>query len=137
MVRLQRMLAPAPSALASTLSYPPAWVAASDTQRLQQASEEFAVVLRDIASLQERIKLMQEEAAARVSDANARTLFTLTMVTVLALPINLISGLFGMNVGGIPLAEHGKGFWIMVGVIGALTVAIAFLAVRCFRRSRE
>jgi zinc transporter len=88
-------------------------VATGDTQRLQQASEEFAVVLRDIGSLQERIKLMQEEAAARTSDANARTLFTLTMVTVLALPINLISGLFGMNVGGIPLGDHNGGFWII------------------------
>ena len=26
------------------------------------------------------------------------------MVTVLALPINLVAGLFGMNVGGIPLS---------------------------------
>jgi zinc transporter len=130
MVRLQRMLAPEPSALARTLADPPAWVAASDTQRLQQASEEFAVVLRDIASLQERIKLMQEEAAARISDANARTLFTLTMVTVLALPINLISGLFGMNVGGIPLAEHHSGFWIMVGVIATLTGVLVWIVVR-------
>jgi len=130
MVRLQRMLAPEPSALARTLAYPPAWVAARDTQRLQQASEEFAVVLRDIGSLQERIKLMQEEAAARTSDANARTLFTLTMVTVLALPINLISGLFGMNVGGIPLAEHHMGFWLMVALIAALTGAIAWIALR-------
>ena len=29
----------------------------------------------------------------------------LTMVTVLALPINLIAGLFGMNVGGIPFVS--------------------------------
>jgi len=138
MVRLQRMLAPEPSALARTLAYPPAWVAANDTQRLQQASEEFAVVLRDIASLQERIKLMQEEAAARISDANSRTLFTLTMVTVLALPINLISGLFGMNVGGIPLAEHKGGFWMMVTLIAVLTAVIAWIAVRRIgRKGRE
>lgn len=137
MVRLQRLLVPEPAALLRTLSNPPAWVSADDMQRLRQASEEFSVVLRDVATMQDRIKLMQEEAASRVADQNSRTLFTLTAVTVLALPINLISGLFGMNVGGIPLGEHKSGFWIMVGVIGALTVAIAFLAVRRFRRSRE
>ncbi|HTT09333.1 MAG TPA: transporter [Burkholderiaceae bacterium] len=137
MVRLQRMLAPEPSALARTLAYPPAWVAAEDTQRLQQASGEFAVVLRDIGSLQERIKLMQEEAAARISDANARTLFTLTMVTVLALPINLISGLFGMNVGGIPLGDHHGGFWIMVSLIVGLTGLIAWIAVRWIGRGSK
>ncbi|AYG43461.1 hypothetical protein DV532_03770 [Pseudomonas sp. Leaf58] len=30
-----------------------------------------------------------------------RTLFTLVVVTVLALPINIIAGFFGMNVGGV------------------------------------
>ena len=50
------------------------------------------------------------------------TLFTLTLVTVLALPINIVAGLFGMNVGGIPLAEHPHGFWVLVGLIAAFTV---------------
>ena len=93
-------------------------------------------MLRDITSLQDRIKLMQDEAAARVATQNNRSLFTLTMVTVLALPINLVSGLFGMNVGGTPLAEHGFGFWIMVAIIGSLTCAIAALAALALRRQR-
>jgi zinc transporter len=135
-VRLQRLLAPEPSALARTLSRPPAWVSADDRQHLHRSSEEFGVVLRDITSLQDRIKLMQDEAAARVATQNNRSLFTLTMVTVLALPINLVSGLFGMNVGGTPLAGHGFGFWIMVAIIGSLTGAIAALAAVALRRAR-
>ena len=135
-VRLQRLLAPEPAALARTLSRPPGWVSAEDRQHLHRASEEFGVVLRDIAALQERIKLMQDEAAARVATQNNRSLFTLTMVTVLALPINLVSGLFGMNVGGVPLAGHGFGFWIMVAIIGSLTGGIAALAAFALRRPR-
>ena len=38
------------------------------------------------------------------------------MVTVMALPINLIAGLLGMNVAGIPLAEHAQGFWIVIAL---------------------
>lgn len=135
-VRLQRLLAPEPSALARTLSRPPAWVSADDRQHLHRSSEEFGVVLRDITSLQDRIKLMQDEAAARVATQNNRSLFTLTMVTVLALPINLVSGLFGMNVSGIPLSGHGFGFWIMVAIIGSLTGAIAAFAAFALRRQR-
>lgn len=33
---------------------------------------------------------------------------------MLALPINLVAGLFGMNVGGIPLAADESGFWVIV-----------------------
>ena len=50
----------------------------------------------------------------------------LTVVTVLALPFNVIGGLFGMNVGGIPFAEHSGGFWIVVGLVTVFT-AIAGL----------
>ena len=135
-VRLQRLLAPEPSALMRTLSNPPAWVSAQDLQQLHRASEEFALVLRDVAALQERIKLMQDEVATRVSEENNRSLFTLTMVTVLALPINLIAGLMGMNVGGIPLAEDKHGFWLMLGLIGVLTGLIAWLAMARVRTRR-
>lgn len=129
-VRLQRLLAPEPGALLRTLSNPPAWIAADERQRLHHASDEFALVLRDIAALQERIKLMQDEAAARVGEENNRSLFMLTMVTVLALPINLVSGLFGMNVGGVPFGDHRHGFWLMLALIACATGLIAWLALR-------
>lgn len=129
-VRLQRLLAPEPGAFFRMLAHPPEWVAAADRQRLQQASEEFSVVLRDVGALQERIKLLQDESAARVAEENNRSLFVLTMVTVLALPINLVSGLLGMNVGGIPFNQHPLGFWLVLGLIALVTAAIAWVAVR-------
>lgn len=133
MVRLQRVLSPEPGALQRLLAHPPPWVTADDLEQMHGASDDFALVLRDINALQERAKLMQDEASNRVAEANGRSLYTLTMVTVLALPINLMAGLFGMNVGGIPLAAHGAGFWIMLGLIGVLTCLIAWLALRRLR----
>ncbi len=109
---------------------PPAWVAESDVQELRQSTEEFAMVLSDMASLQERIKLLQEEIAASVNDQNNHSLFVLTVVTVLALPINIIAGLFGMNVGGVPLAQHESGFWIVVAIVATFTVIAGWLAFR-------
>lgn len=133
MVRLQRLLAPEPSALMRTLANPPRWIAAEDMQQLHRASDEFALVLRDVGALQERIKLMQDEATLRVAEENNRSLFTLTMVTVLALPINLMAGLLGMNVGGIPLADAPHGFWIMVLIIATVTGLLAWVVARTMR----
>jgi zinc transporter len=96
-------------------------VSPEDVQRLRHAQEESGTVLRDLSNLHERIKLLQEEAAARVAEENNRSLFVLTLVTVMALPINLISGLLGMNVGGVPLNQHGHGFWWVLGFVLALT----------------
>ena len=80
--------------------------------------------------LQERIKLLQEEIAAAVQESNSRSLFVLTVVTVLALPINILAGLFGMNVGGVPLANDPRGFWIIVAVVLAFTAVAGWLALR-------
>jgi zinc transporter len=133
LVRLQRLLAPEPAALFRLLQRPPAWIAPDDLQDLRQATEEFSVVLTDLASLQERIKLLQEEVAAQVNEDNNRSLFLLTIVTVMALPINLVAGLLGMNVGGIPLAQHAHGFWIVLGFTGTFTGAAAWLLLRLQR----
>ncbi|MFN4116130.1 MAG: transporter, partial [Inhella sp.] len=126
LVRLQRLLAPEPGSLFRLLQHPPAWIDDDDLQALRQSSEEFSVALRDIGSLQERIKLLQEEIAAQVAESNNRTLFLLTAVTVLALPINLTAGLFGMNVGGIPLAEADHGFLTVVLLVVVLTALLAW-----------
>lgn len=130
LVRLRRLLAPEPGSLFRLLQRPPAWIAETDTESLRQATEEFSVVLSDIASLQERIKLLQEEIAAYVNEENNRSLFLLTRVTVLALPINLVAGLFGMNVGGLPLADHPHGFVAAVGIVSVFTALAAWLLTR-------
>jgi zinc transporter len=124
LVRLQRLLVPEPAALFRLLRQPPAWVTADDTDELRQSTEEFALVIQDLQALQERIKLLQEEMAAQIGEQTNRSVFTLTVVTVLALPINIIAGLLGMNVGGIPLAEDGHGF-LKIGLIVATFTALA------------
>lgn len=130
MVRLQRLLAPEPAALFRLLQKPPSWMAEPDVHDLRQSTEEFSVVLSDMASLQERIKLLQEEIAAHVGEQNNRSLFVLTVVTVLVLPINIVSGLMGMNVGGVPLAQDPQGFWIIVGLVAFITALAAYLVWR-------
>ena len=72
------------------------------------------------------MKQLQEELSALVSEQTNRTLFVLTMVTVLALPINLVAGLFGMNVGGIPLAQDRYGFVLVVLPLIILTALLAY-----------
>jgi zinc transporter len=126
LVRLQRLLAPEPAAFFRLLSRPPGWIAEEELQNLQQAAEKFSTAISDTAALVERVKQLQEELAAFVNEQTNRTLFVLTLVTVLALPINLVAGLFGMNVGGIPLAQHRYGFFLVLGPLLVLTALLAY-----------
>ncbi len=137
LVRLQRLLAPEPAALFRLLSRPAGWIIERDTQELRQAAEEFSAAVADALALSERVRLLQEELIAQLNEQTSRTLFVLTVVTVLALPINLIAGLFGMNVGGIPFSAFRHGFLAVVTVAAALTALLAFLAYRTIGPRRD
>lgn len=128
-VRLQRLLAPEPAAMFRLLSRSPGWIKESDLQELRLAAEEFAAAIADSGALVERVKLLQEELGALVGEQTSRTLFVLTVVTVLALPVNLVAGLFGMNVGGIPFANHQHGFLLVAGVVVTVTLIAAYVAL--------
>jgi zinc transporter len=130
LVRLQRLLAPEPGAMFRLLRLPPPWVGAPDVEELRQSTEEFSLIIRDCHELQERIRLLQEEIAAQLDEQTNRNLFTLTVVTVLALPMNIVAGLMGMNVGGVPLAQDPHGFHFVVAVVAGVTALGAWLAFR-------
>jgi zinc transporter len=102
LVRLQRLLAPEPAALFRLLNRPPAWISSDDVSDLRQSAEELSAAVADSVALVERVRLLQEELVNLVNEQTNRTLFILTVVTVLALPLTIIPGLLGMNVGGLP-----------------------------------
>ena len=129
LVRLQRLLAPEPAALFRLLNRPPGWVTESDLTELRQSAEELAAAVADCSALVERVRLLQEELTALLNERTNETLFILTVVTVLALPMTIIPGLFGMNVGGVPFSASPGGFWAVVLFVFAVVgvgVAIAW-----------
>jgi zinc transporter len=72
-------------------------------------------------------RLVQEEIAGRLTEATNRNLFLLSIVTTTLLPITLITGIFGMNVGGLPWVNHPGGFWWVMAVISVGVVVTLVL----------
>jgi Mg2+ and Co2+ transporter CorA len=50
---------------------------------------------------------------------------TLTVLTAIFLPLNLITGFFGMNFEGLPLIHSPTGFWIVFFVMLALGIGLS------------
>lgn len=129
LVRLQRLLSPEPPTFFRLLNRPPKWISTDELQELREAAEELSAAVNDTEALVERVRLIQEEVAALVNEQTNRTLYVLTMVTVLALPINLVAGIFGMNVTGIPFSEHPHGFAFIVVTLISISGLLAYLAL--------
>ena len=52
---------------------------------------------------------------------------TLTVLTAIFLPLNLITGIFGMNFDSIPLLHNQRGFWWAMGAMGAVAVGLVLV----------
>ena len=74
----------------------------------------------EMVALRDRAHLLQEEVSLRMTDQTNRNLQLLTIVTTVFLPVGVISSIFGINVGGLPLAHDRSGFFVtMLLLIGA------------------
>jgi Mg2+ and Co2+ transporter CorA len=57
---------------------------------------------------------------------------TLTVLTAIFLPLNLITGFFGMNFDGLPFIHESTGVWIALAMMAVVAVALWLM----FRRKR-
>ncbi|WP_367848416.1 magnesium transporter CorA family protein [Rhodoferax sp. WC2427] len=54
-------------------------------------------------------------------------MLTLTVLTAIFLPLNLIAGIFGMNFEVIPLLHRQGGFWWAMGAMGVIAIGMGLL----------
>ena len=66
--------------------------------------------------------MIQDELNSRLSDQMNRTMYLLAVVAAVLLPPSLVTGLFGINVGGMPGVENGLAFFIVVASLIAIGV---------------
>jgi len=73
----------------------------------------------EMIALRDRSHLLQEEVSLKIADQTNRNLQVLAIVTTVFLPASLIATIFGMNVGGLPLAANPAGFvWALLLLAG-------------------
>ena len=76
-----------------------------------------------IVELRDRSRLLQEEIMLKGSEQTNRSLHVLAIVTTVFLPATLVTGVFGMNVAGLPLTGENSGFlWAIALTVGASAV---------------
>lgn len=121
LARLRRQVNANRSALLPLGSRTQGFFNSEQRQGIREAIEHLEAVGQDLELVTERARLLQEEIAGRLGEATNRNLYVLSIVTTAMLPITLITGIFGMNVGGLPFAHGEHGFWLVLAVM-ALTL---------------
>jgi zinc transporter len=91
-----------------------------DRGRLREAAARSARLGDELQALSERAVLVHEQILDTRAEQMNRTMLVLAAVTVVFMPLTVISGMLGMNVSGIPLADNPFAFWIVVAVLAAI-----------------
>ncbi|HEX6245829.1 MAG TPA: CorA family divalent cation transporter, partial [Polyangiales bacterium] len=90
--------------------------------------DQLDAVGQDLDLVHERVRLLQEEVSGMLAEATNRNLFLLSIVTTALLPATLMTGIWGMNVGGLPWSEDSHGFlWSGLSVLGPIALSLALL----------
>lgn len=129
LARLRRYASANRAALAHLPERVISWSSPEQRVRLREIVDRFESVGQDLDLVTERARLLQEEIAARLSEATNRNLYVLSVVTVAFAPITLITGVFGMNVGGLPFSATHAGFWL-VACLMLVTVVSTMVLLR-------
>ena len=120
---VRRYLAPQRDALEALHRQAGSLLDANELYLVREQSDRITRYVEDLDLVRERGLVLQEELLSRISqEQNSRT-YLLSIVAAIFLPITFISGVFGMNVAGLPGLENINSFWVLSGVMVVISAA--------------
>lgn len=129
-IQMRRHMGPQRDAIAHLLIERAPWLGEGERSQLREVREQASRHLEDLDATRERAQIAQDQLASRSRQQLQRTMYILAVVTAMFMPLTFITGLLGMNVGGIPGGQSSFGF---VGVLAAMVLVFVGL-IWLFRR---
>lgn len=126
---LRRYISPQREALNHFSLEDAAWLAERDRHRLREAADRVTRFAEELDSVRDRAAVIYDQMVERRAEQMNRSMLILAVVTVVFAPLTLLTGLMGMNVGGIPGAEDINGFW----TVSLFAVAIGVVLTMLFK----
>ena len=112
-VSIRRYIVPQREVLSSL--YTSTYLGADETQRwaLRDSFEKLVRIIEDIDLIRDRAALVHDEINNKMSENMNKTMFMLSIVATIFLPLGFLTGLLGINVGGLPGVENPLAFYIV------------------------
>jgi len=129
-IALRRYLSPQRDVLNRLYSERVDWLHDPDRIRIRELADRVTRYVEDLDAVRDRAAVTQDELNNRVAERMNKTMYVLSIIAAVFLPLGLLTGLLGINVGGIPGSESPLGF----AAVTFLLVAIAGGLVWLFRR---
>ena len=130
-IKLHRYLEPQYDAIERLAAIELPLIPEADALGLRELANRTAIVVEELEALQERIVTVQDEHDNQIAQRQARHGYVLSIAAAIFLPLGFLTGLFGVNVGGMPGVDHPFAFAVlclaMVGLAALMLLVLKWL----------
>jgi len=121
-VLMRRYLAPQREALTDLYLEPPLWMDEDARPHLRETADRLTRYVEELDAARERSMIIKDDISNQLAESTNKTLYALAIISGVFLPLAFLTGLLGINIGGMPGVQNDNAFWIFCGMIGILLV---------------
>ncbi|MGD6729522.1 MAG: zinc transporter ZntB [Pleomorphochaeta sp.] len=131
-IKLRRYLSPQLNVISKLQTEGMHFLKKDEIAILRETLDILTRYVEDLDAAKERIAVTQDELDSQISSKMNKTMYLLSIVTVIFLPLSLITGLLGINVDGIPKAHHPLAFLFVC----IFLILIAIIEIIFFKKKK-
>lgn len=125
LIVLRRYMGPQRDVFARLASERLPWMTDDERRRMQEISDRLGRGLDDLDASIARTAVVSDEISSLMADALNRRTYTMSLLAMVFLPTTFLTGLFGVNLGGIPGSTYHWSFDIFCGLLVVLVASVA------------
>ena len=114
---LKRYLAPQKEALIKLSNEKISWIDEYRKVEIRETNDQLIRHIEELDTIRDKVILIQEELANSLSEEMNKKMYMLSIISAIFLPLTFLTGLLGINVGGIPGASNDKAFYIFTIIL--------------------
>lgn len=128
-IRIRRYLAPQAEILCEIQKEDITFFSNNDLALLRETADRLTRYVEDLDAAKERITVVKDEAQSQLATRMNNTMYLLSIITAIFLPLGLITSLLGINVAGIPFSNNPFAFTFVT----LLLIIIAIIQIIIFK----
>lgn len=129
LITLRRFMGPQRDCL-EQIAQGPDWFDEDTKVSIRETANQLSRYVEDFHAMQERALVLQEQLFSEHNERMNQRMYMLAIVTTVFLPLSFLTGLLGINVGGIPGADSPYGFLIFLGITAVVGGWVMWLLKR-------
>lgn len=122
---LRRYLFPQKEALNKLYNDKITWINEYERIEIRETNDQLMRHIEELDTIRDKVSLIQEELANSLSDQVNKKMYILSIISAIFLPLTFLTGLLGINIGGIPGAQNDNAFYIF-SIILVMVTSVQF-----------